>query len=179
VITGCYVQNSGTIYVTGLPDAPEDCRAQSSASQPHMPLVWNVRGVAGETGAKGDKGDAGLKGDKGDTGLKGDKGDTGLKGDKGDKGDAGAVGPQGPRGLTGPSGLTGLQRINVIANVDVAKVVCPAGKKVLGGGFVAPSNGTILVQQSYPSADDTWTVVVKNTGNARTNFEAWAVCAGQ
>lgn len=174
VITGCYVQNSGTVYVTGLPEAPENCRAQGSNSEPHKALTWNIQGPVGPQGIKGE---TGLKGDRGEAGLKGDQG---LKGDKGDKGDAGPAGIQGPRGLTGPAGAPGLmdiQRIKIIANVDVAKVSCPAGKKVLGGGFVAPSNGTVLVQQSYPSSDDSWTIVVKNTGNARTNFEAWAICA--
>lgn len=198
VITGCYVQNSGTVYVTGLPDAPQDCRALSSSSNPHMPLVWNVAGVQGAVGAKGDKGDtgakgeqgaqgvAGLKGEKGDQGIqgiagpKGDKGDQGIQGIagvKGDKGDTGATGARGLTGAQGVAGLAGIQRVSITANVDVARVSCPAGKKVLGGGYIAPSNGSILVQQSYPSSDDAWTVVVKNTGSARTNFEAWAVCA--
>ncbi len=65
------------------------------------------------------------------------------------------------------------------ATGDVAVVACPNGKKVLSGGYIAASNSTILVQQSYPTNDalTSWTVVVKNQGASRTNFTAYAVCA--
>jgi hypothetical protein len=202
VINACYVQGSGTLYVTGLEGAPEDCRALNSTAQPHKPISWGgasglvavqgtvgavgpmgpqgETGATGATGAVGPTGPQGIQGDKGDKGDKGDQGIQGIQGvtgDKGEKGDRGLQGVQGIQGIQGIPGLSGLQRISVTANLDVANVVCPAGKKILSGGYIAPSNGSVLVQQSYPSADDTWTVVVKNTGNARTSFQAWAVCA--
>ncbi|MDQ3081061.1 MAG: hypothetical protein M3R07_02465, partial [Gemmatimonadota bacterium] len=61
VITACYTQ-SGTVYVTQLPDAPADCHAQASAQNPHKPLVWNVQGPIGPVGPVGQPGPQGPNG---------------------------------------------------------------------------------------------------------------------
>ena len=75
----------------------------------------NLKGLKGDTGARGQQGPqgeqgvAGPQGPKGDTGERGPqglKGDTGARGPQGLKGD---TGPQGPKGDTGPRGPQGIQ----------------------------------------------------------------------
>ena len=75
----------------------------------------NLKGLKGDTGARGQQGPqgeqgvAGPQGPKGDTGERGPqglKGDTGARGSQGLKGD---TGPQGPKGDTGPRGPQGIQ----------------------------------------------------------------------
>ena len=118
---------------------------------------------AGAEGAKGEKGA------KGDTGAAGPKGDTGAAGQKGDKGDIGAAGVSGLQVVTAS--------ISLAAGAEtMTQAYCPAGKKAVGGGF---SSGQLLTtQQSYPANNDAaWSVYAKNTGNANTNLNVYAICA--
>ncbi|MFB9371386.1 SH3 domain-containing protein [Kitasatospora albolonga] len=107
-------------------------------------------GAAGTPGAKGDPGTAGAQGPKGDpgaagtAGAQGPKGDPGAAGAQGPKGDPGAAGAQGPKGDPGPAKTLETQEV-VGATVNepsakdgkvTATAVCPAGTKVVGGGFV-------------------------------------------
>jgi hypothetical protein len=108
-------------------------------------------------------------------------------------GAAGPVGPQGPAGPPGPPGAGGsfqLARVAVPSgndtnNIKILDVVCPAGKRVVGGGGDLNSsvqNDTRLaLQDSYPINDVTWRVVaVKdnacNCPDYNWSFVAYAVC---
>ena len=59
-------------------------------------------------------------------------------------------------------------------------VTCPAGKKVLGGGFVIAGGSGTEVVASLPSSDGTsWTVQVLNwsSGSKTLSVDAHAICA--
>jgi microcystin-dependent protein len=107
----CVNNQSGNMR---LASAPGDCRGQEVFVQ------WNVQGVPGPKGDKGDPGIQGPPGPKGDQGIqgvqgpKGDQGDQGIQGPKGDQGDQGIQGPkgdQGDQGIQGPKGDQGQQGI--------------------------------------------------------------------
>jgi hypothetical protein len=63
----------------------------------------------------------------------GDTGPQGPKGDKGDKGDTGSQGPPGSPGMSGYEIVSNTGGFNSDA-VKQADALCPAGKKVIGGG---------------------------------------------
>ena len=94
----------------------------------------------------------------------------------------GAVGP------IGPAGVPGLSEYEVVTAVAVdlvcfaertSSVICPIGKKAIGGGW-ASAEMRIRVVQSTATADGTgWTVSAwkdENCLNANT-FQATAICA--
>lgn len=62
-------------------------------------------------------------------------------------------------------------------------VSCPAGKKVLGGGFSIETPDDVKVFSSDPGdghgnlIDNGWEVMVKNTGTAGRQTTAVAICA--
>jgi hypothetical protein len=62
-------------------------------------------------------------------------------------------------------------------------VSCPAGKKVLGGGFSTETPDDIKLYSSDPSDGQgnlsavTWSVMVKNTGTQARQTTAIAICA--
>ncbi len=154
-------------------------------------LVW-ADGAAGAKGDKGDIGAAGAPGAKGDTGATGSKGDTGAQGNtgaqglQGPKGDTGA---QGLQGIQGVSGVSGLERIvntgnNVIlaGNGERVTIVdCPAGKKIVGGGFVVfNATGRWLSSANGPTSDTQWAVALANiSGNqiSAGTITVTAICA--
>ncbi|MFK0252141.1 hypothetical protein [Streptomyces sp. NPDC090445] len=57
-------------------------------------------------------------------------------------------------------------------------VPCPAGKKVLGGGFFG-NTGDIQIVRSFPQAPDNtaWVVFVINNGQVTGSYDAYAICA--
>jgi hypothetical protein len=104
----------------------------------------------------------------------------------------GPVGPQGPQGIQGiqgiqgPSGFSGWQRVQGYS--DTARegtttrltVTCPAGKSVLGGGYVNPdtkgTNNSVLA--SFPASQTTWEVQIFNpSGSSSFAVVPFAVCA--
>jgi hypothetical protein len=80
-------------------------------------------------------------------------------------------------------GVSGYQVI-VHSNLPVAAgataqdvVPCPAGKKVLGGGFsgLVPE---VQTYRSFPQAgNDAWIVAVENEGSVASFYDAYAICA--
>jgi hypothetical protein len=141
--------------------------------------------VSSLTGARGPAGPAGPQGLQGPQGLKGAQGPVGPIGPTGPKGDTGATGQQGP---PGPSGISGYQVVvtPVSQAVTIPKghadrvgVVCPPGKKVLGGGVAHyPTNESARVVESTPSdTGDGWTVLVFNDSDSEFESYAWATCA--
>lgn len=91
----------------------------------------------------------------------------------------------------GCAGLAGYERVLETRAASpgaftVVNAVCPAGKKVLGGGFqFTGSAGEVTVFQSFPqqSTDasgnpvSSWQVGVTNTGASASNVTSWATCA--
>jgi hypothetical protein len=110
------------------------------------------------------------------------------------------VGPRGPQGPVGPAGANGANgvqgpaggfdpskvqyvagpKLNVVpggANTSVA--ICPAGTKVIGGGyFFGYANGGITVETSGPLNDGSgWLAGFGNGGTSAGEATAYAVCA--
>jgi hypothetical protein len=133
---------------------------------------------AGPQGPKGEKGDTGAAGAQGTQGPKGDKGDPGSQGAKGEKGDPGIQGVPGLPGVTG--WVKVIQSPTTIGPGlgNGSTATCPAGKKVVGGGYAySPTDVPVIVSWSAPSADTMWHVDVKNTGNQSIELQAYAICA--
>jgi hypothetical protein len=139
-------------------------------------------GADGAPGAKGDKGDPGAPGEKGDKGDPGAPGADGGPGAKGDKGDPGAPGAKGDTGPQGPPGVSGYTVVSISATIPAGQgaagtLACPAGKKVLGGGwdagaFVTPPN------TSAPSSDGSgWTGSITNNTGGPLPVTLSATCA--
>jgi hypothetical protein len=132
-------------------------------------------------GAKGPEGDPGLRGPTGDPGAKGPQGDRGVAGFKGQPG---AQGPKGDKGDSGPVGLSGYQRVSS-AWTPIAKgaevtvfVICPNGKRALGGGPDTSPVVDLDIVYSGAFSDSSWAVPVASDGNyGPGNVRVWAVCA--
>jgi hypothetical protein len=111
-------------------------------------------------------------------------------------------GQRGPRGLTGPAGPTGANggfdpsKVSYTSSGDVAvapdpggttvgtaTAVCPAGTKVVGGGFVIGqgNDGGAEVFGSGPNSDGSaWLASIHNDSPSVTaHISAFADCAGQ
>ena len=59
-------------------------------------------------------------------------------------------------------------------SVNGLDVACDAGSKVVGGGF--SSDGAVLIVDSYPKSDTTWSAGGLNLGTGTANFTVYAVC---
>jgi hypothetical protein len=130
-------------------------------------LNWNGTGIQGATGAQG---------------IQGVKGDTGDPGTDGTNGTDGVDGTDGTNGTNGTNGVSGYE--NVFASYIVASQVgvngaasCPAGKKVLGGGFDADG---LNVSASSPYSNGLgwyWYVSAYNPNATTRTLTVFAVCA--
>ena len=153
----------------------------------------SVPGPAGPAGPAGPQGPAGLPGADGQDGAVGpqgplgDPGPQGPPGADGQDGADGAVGPIGPQGDPGPQGpaggLTGWERVSATSASNVTdtksiSVSCSENKKLLGGGGLT-SDPSVHLYESYPQADNTWTVSAHETiGNPNWSVTVWAICVG-
>ncbi|MCK9249249.1 MAG: collagen-like protein [Solirubrobacteraceae bacterium] len=109
-------------------------------------------------------------------GQQGPAGPQGPQGEKGDKGDPGAPGANGTNGVSGYQLVTG-PVVNVAAAGSAqATAVCPAGKRVLGGGYTTSSSTGVTMNRSSPSSATTWYVRVTNTTGAAKTINAQAIC---
>jgi hypothetical protein len=136
-IQGCYNTTNGQLRVV---------HDDSECKNHEQGIAWNQIGPVGPQGPQGLQGTQGVQGDKGD------------KGDKGDQGVAGTMGPQGAPGAQGVPGPAGVSNYSVVQGagarsnaITVAFAYCPAGTKVLGGGFA--QFGDDEVTQSGPLND--------------------------
>lgn len=154
-------------------------------------------GAAGPQGPAGPQGEQGVPGPMGPAGADGAQGPAGVQGAPGPQGPAGPAGPAGlpgPAGPQGPAGLSGIER--VVANIPThpagingmgsitGAIACPAGKRVLSGGFEAThlGSGNLVASRSYPDSDTTWRVTVRNTSVSpvsNVQFRVWAICANE
>jgi hypothetical protein len=109
---------------------------------------------------------------------------------RGQTGRQGPVGPAGPKGDTGPPGLTGLEIVTASSQFDSGPqksvvVVCPPGKRVVGGGAGAWGRAMIWVTDgialtaSHALDERTWHAIAREISPTE---ESWflrvnAVCA--
>jgi hypothetical protein len=98
----------------------------------------------------------------------------------GPQGPAGAPGPQGPPGIAGPPGVAGYEIINTHETLPLngsieVTATCPTGKRVIAGGYVAPS---VLdtASSSRPEGDSGWRVEFKSNGGMG-EASVYAICA--
>lgn len=135
---------------------------------------------------------AALRGARGARGFAGPVGATGPAGPAGATGPAGPVGATGATGATGPAGAPGLSGyaratsppVTVMPGLEgSAFAECPAGTKVLGGGFFAtPAGSNLRVTNSTFGISDTtgapgWLVTMANQGAAAAVIRATVSCA--
>jgi Collagen triple helix repeat (20 copies) len=126
-------------------------------------------------GPQGAQGPQGSKGDTGAPGAQGAQGIPGTPGAKGDKGDTGAA---------GAPGVSGWQKVLVSPTIiqpggtNGSTAQCPAGKKVLGGGYYA-FDGMVVVSYSGPNTlqDTSWHVDAKNVDSKDATIQAFVICA--
>jgi hypothetical protein len=110
----------------------------------------------------------------------------------GARGLQGAQGVQGPQGPQGPPGFSGYQLARAQEFVAAGQhaevtVLCPEGKRVLGGGFLVETPLDVKVGASAPWCTDAvcggnfvtdrWTVIVENTGAVTRQVNVAALCA--
>jgi hypothetical protein len=146
-IAGCYNETNGNLRVV---DDAASCREHERS------LGWNQTGPTGPAGATGA------------TGATGETGGQGLQGLQGPQGPAGATGVTGYEIVVGPPA-----RSNAIT---VAFANCPAGMKVLGGGFNHVGNDDALLSSNPGQSNSTWywQVSLKTVQGGTT---AYAICA--
>jgi hypothetical protein len=114
-------------------------------------IKWNAKGPAGPAGPAGAQGAQGAQGDPGPQGPKGDAGITRIT-------------------------LTTHSKDELVAPAQYKyiDVTCPAGKAT-GGGFFDVSP-TTHVFDSRPYGTATWSVWVRNDGNADDYVSAYVIC---
>ena len=166
VIYACYVPGSGSLYRIKATDATETCKSPN-----HVELHWNVVGPQGPQGPQGPVGPVGLAGPQG------------SQGPLGAAGPAGTAGPSGAQGPTGPAGISGYEVVTVQVEHpfesfdEIVVAHCPAGKKVIGGGYkLDPMVGR--VQRNNPdSGNDGWYLWIDNLALNTPTVAAYAICA--
>jgi hypothetical protein len=94
------------------------------------------------------------------------------------------IGPAGPAGPAGVSGRTTVSHTSPSnSRAKSVSAICPAGKKVLGGGFTLHGRvgvvGSLLVRASFPRTARAWTVRVfeGSSTSGAWSVTAKAVCA--
>jgi hypothetical protein len=151
IIHGCYATDNGKLRV--IDPQQEQCKRDEA------PLQWNQ------------------------TGPQGPKGDTGTQGAQGLKGDPGIQGPAGTPGVSGYQQVVeSHNNFTLAASTESVHVLtCPAGEKVLSGGFVLFNAGGFLANNTNgPVNDNQWGVSVFNPSSnpvtiGTVNF--YAICA--
>jgi hypothetical protein len=113
------------------------------------------------------------------------KGRLGLQGPQGAQGSQGATGSQGAQGPPGLSAYEQVHRqilVNAGADANVS-ASCPAGKKVIGGGFDIETPTDVKVYSSEPTdgagnfSDTIWVAFVHNAGSVTRQVTVTAICA--
>lgn len=183
---------------TRIVDSPNDCRDNERVVQ------WNVvgpQGPAGPQGPQGEQGPAGPQGPQGEQGLPGPtgpQGEQGLpgptgpqgpQGEQGLPGPAGPEGPQGEQGLPGPQGEQGPPGVSGYEIVTTSTTtaggfvtqiaICPAGKRVLSGGYRGTTTRPLLVHRDVPVDGMAWRVTVRTDNPPPTPWTlyVYAICA--
>ncbi len=158
------------------------------------------KGETGDPGPKGDPGEPGLQGPqgiKGDPGPTGEPGPQGKQGETGPQGKPGEPGAKGEKGDKGDPGITGYAHVRKMTfgelyylppgYTEVISSSCRKPKKVIGGGWVVQQcitpgtdsyidcnqlyEASYAVEASYPENDNTWSVVITNTGDVEIEVD--------
>ena len=166
VIYACYVPGSGSLYRIKATDPTETCK-----SPQHVELHWNVIGPQGPQGSQGPIGPVGVAGAQG------------SQGPLGAAGPAGTAGSSGAQGSTGPAGIAGYEVVTVSVEHpferfdEMVVAHCPAGKKVIGGGYkVDPMKGRVR-HNNPDDGNDGWYVWIDNLALNTPTVAAYAICA--
>ncbi len=142
-------------------------------------------GAAGDRGPAGQQGAPGERGPAGPQGAPGEKGATGPQGPQGPQGERGAQGPAGPQGPQGPSGMSGYQIVESSGwhrggnnTAGEGEVLCPAGKKAVGGGGSTPGSGSKLEATWPTQTGNGWEVWVRDTAMDGQDvfWRVYAIC---
>jgi Collagen triple helix repeat (20 copies) len=139
-------------------------------------------GVPGPPGPRGPKGERGPRGHVGPRGPQGVPGAPGTPGGaQGAPGPTGPPGPAGPKGAQGEPGVASKQIVSHTSglngsNVKSARVVCPAGTILTGGGFTTSTLSTDLVLRRSNPEGNTWTIDMAE-GPGFPSGIAWSVTA--
>jgi hypothetical protein len=146
------------------------------------------KALRGKRGARGPAGPVGATGAIGPTGA------TGATGPPGPQGPAGANGTQGPQGVQGPPGGFDPNKVSYVSGPEVvvppttdpadpsvgaSVAACPAGTKVIGGGFFwIYGDDFATVEASQPLDDGSgWFAGILNPHpSAEASVQAFAVC---
>jgi hypothetical protein len=112
--------------------------------------------------------------------IKGGMFPTGPQGPEGPQGQQGPGGPQGPAGLSGLQVVTKHSATNSLG-FRFATAICPAGKKVLGGGAYVTDGGwpnEIGIVGSYPTGA-AWSAAAQELVAFPANWRltVYAICA--
>src|SRR5262245_23604138 len=159
VIRGCYGRLTGVLRVIDTEAVPPGRCLPGETS-----LSWNQKGPAGPAGPQGPQG---------------------IAGPTGPQGPQGPEGPQGTQGVPGVSGpISGLERVQVNSAFDTVATKevhadCPAGKKIVGGGYTYFFGGpTVPLRDNLPSLDlGSWLVSGTNFDNTQWSVSAIEICA--
>ncbi|MFF1263488.1 MULTISPECIES: hypothetical protein [unclassified Streptomyces] len=145
-----------------------------------------LKGDTGATGATGLKGNTGATGKAGANGINGINGTNGTNGINGTKGATGATGAKGDTGATGAGPLTGYEVVTQQFPVVVGSFTqpfatpCPAGKRVVGGGYFlsSPNQGWEVVRDAPDNGSGAaWTVAIINHNATGSTVNVYASCA--
>jgi hypothetical protein len=127
---------------------------------------------------------AGARGPAGATGQTGAQGPVGVQGPQGISGLTGGSGPQGAPGgfdlskisyVTGPTTSVVPTTTGLIVGIETD---CPAGNKVISGGFRILSAGAVhAVRSESNTTGSGWMVEMTNNSGSPVDVYATAVCA--
>jgi len=188
-ITIC-VKNSGLIYVVGQGFRRTDCKKNDKL------FDINVDSINGKEGPIGPKGDNGIDGkdgiscwDSNSDGIRDlleDVNNDGVVDVNDCRGQTGLTGEKGNPGIDGVNGQNGISGSEIVtatsANDSADKTVtatCSGTKKVVGGGGkISVQSGTIAILDSYPSADNQWSISAVETKSYSLDWNAscYAIC---
>jgi len=167
---------------TVLPDGDYLLTVSTGSGQSKSDLYDLTIGAVGPQGPQGEQGKLGPQGDQGPQGKLGPQGDQGPQGKLGSQGDQGPQGKLGPQGPPGLSGYLQTYRDSACpANSRCTRTTsCTGGRRVLAGGVDNTEGGLlgIKLDESFPSNNTSWTVVVDNNEPfVSRNLRLWVVCA--
>ena len=144
LIHACVNNGSGQVQIVGPDDA---CRRNWTATD------WNITGPQGPQG---------------------EQGELGPEGPQGEQGELGPEGPQGEPGLSGHQVVFSVFGSVAYPADSLRTLSCPAGKKVLGGGWQNFDGLNKPLRGSFPSSSTGWTFR-SVTGGGR--IAVYAICA--
>jgi hypothetical protein len=149
--SACLVKATGAVRLINFPKV-------STCPQGEKLIVWNAKGPQGPAGPVGAQG---------------------------------GTGPEGPQGPAGPAGIANVTLTRTFAAdggvqlsaaggaspVGANRADCPAGSRVVGGGYnTSTDSGEVRIYQTFAEDSDTWFVAARNTSAMNQSFRAFAVC---